>query len=336
MSNGYVIGFLRVLVVIEFIAAAGASWAETPARVPRIGFLVVRSLSDTPSAERAAFLQRMKQLGYEDGKTIQIEYRTGEGNVELLPAAARELVTSGVDLIVAVGTRSAIAAKNATRTIPIVMTHATDPVANGLVASLQRPGGNVTGLAILQPELSTKRLELLKEVDPRLSRVAVLWSTMDPANVPELGALQSAAHGLGIAVEPFDVTRYEDLTDAFRRMEQHPPGAILTLWDFHTFVYRKLIADFALKHRLPTSFPGSASFPGSVEAGGLMSYGPNVPDLFRNAANYVDRILRGAKPQDLPVQQPTHFEFVVNQKTAKGLGIAIPQSILMRADKVIE
>lgn len=331
MSNGYVIGFLRAFVVIGFIAA-GAIRAETPAPVPRIGYLVVRSLSDTPSAERAAFLQRMKQLGYEDGKTIQIEYRTGEGNVELLPAAARELVTSGVDLIVAVGTRSAIAAKNATRTIPIVMTHATDPVANGLVASLRRPGGNVTGLAILQPELSTKGLELLKEVDPRLSRVAVLWSTMHPANVPELAALQPAAHSLGIAVEPFDVTRYEDLTDAFRRMEQHPPGAILTLWDFHTFVYRRLIADFALKHRLPTSFAGAAH----VEAGGLMSYGPNVPDLFRDAANYVDRILRGAKPQDLPVQQPTHFEFVVNQKTAKGLGIAIPQSILMRADKVIE
>lgn len=330
MSNRYVIAFL--IAVIGFIAATGVIRAETPARVPRIGYLVIRSLSDTPSAERAAFLQRMKELGYEDGKTIHIEYRSGEGNVELLPAAAGELATSGVDLIVAVGTRSAIAAKNATRTIPVVMTHATDPVANGLVASLPRPGGNVTGLATLQPELSTKRLELLKEIHPRLSRVAVLWSTVHHANVPELAALQPAARSLGIVVEPFDVTRYEDLTNAFRRMEQHPPDAILTLWDFHTFVYRSLIADFALKHRLPTSFAGREP----VEAGGLMSYGPNVPDLFRDTANYVDRILRGARPQDLPVQQPTHFELVVNLKTARAIGIAIPQSILVRADKVIE
>jgi putative tryptophan/tyrosine transport system substrate-binding protein len=277
-------------------------------------------------------LQRLNELGYIEGKTIVIEYRSAEMNVELLPDAAAELVDLKVDLIVVVGTAATIAAKNATRTIPIVMMHVSDPVANGLIASLAGPGANVTGTSILQTELSPKRLELLKEAFPKLSRVAVLWTSVHPAHPLELNAIENMARRLGITVQALDITRLDGLRNAFARMIRDRPDAILTLFDARTLAYRELIAEFALKNRLPTSFASQES----VEAGGFMSYGPHLGEQFRRGASYVSRIFKGAKPADLPVEQPTRFELVINLKTAKAIGVTMHQSLLFRADRVIE
>jgi len=308
------------------------SFAQSQARLPRIGYLSFAPITDAPSPERAAFLDGLRELGYIDRKTITIEYQSGEMNVEMLPDAADELVDRKVDLIVAAGTVAAVAAKNATKSIPVVMMFSSEPVASGLVKSLAKPGGNVTGLSTVQSELDAKRLEMLKEVLPKISHVAVLWTTVHPSHQYELKSITGAARRLGMAVTAFDVTSPNRLNSAFAAISKVRPDVLFVLWDYRTLTFRKDIAEFAATNRLPTSCP-SIEF---VEAGGLMSYGPNQHDIFRRTAAIVDKIIRGAKPADIPVEQPTKFELIVNLKTAKILGIKIPNSMLVQATKIIE
>jgi putative tryptophan/tyrosine transport system substrate-binding protein len=309
----------------------GAQRGGTAARLPRIGYLTLSPISDKPSPERVAFLQGLRELGYIEGKTIQIEYSSAESYPELLPEAAEALVEQGVDLIAATGVAPALAAKQATQSIPVVFTYVSDPVGNGLVASLARPEGNVTGLSAMQPELAGKKVELLKEVLPALSRVAALWTSAHPAHMRELEEAQAAARRLAVSVEPYDVTRLTNLERAFADIKSDRPHAILTFFDYRTLAYRGMIAEFAVNQRLPTIF-SSRLF---VDAGGFMSYGPDAEESFHSVARYVDRVLRGAKPSDLPVEQPTRFELVVNLKIATILGINIPPSVLLRVDRMI-
>jgi putative ABC transport system substrate-binding protein len=319
-------------------AAASVVWPlpldarQTSARIPRIGYLTLSPISDKPSPERAAFLQGLRELGYIEGETIKIEYSSAESYPELLSDAAEALVEKGVDLIAATGVVPALAAKQATQTIPVVFTYVSDPVGNGLVASLASPGGNVTGISAMQPELAGKKVELLKEVLPALSRVAALWTSAHPAHMRELEEAQAAARRLGILLEPYDVTRLTNLERAFAEIKSDRPHAMLTFFDYRTLAYRSMIAEFAVSQRLPTIF-SSRLF---VDAGGLMSYGPDAQESFRSVARYVDRVLRGAKPSELPVEQPTRFELVVNFKIATILGIKVPPSVLLRIDRVIE
>ena len=317
------------LAVVFILRLAFASAAETqqPAKIPRLGYLVVAPLSETPSPERAAFLAGLRELGWIEGKTITIEYRSAKWNIEDL---AEELVRMEVDIIVAAGSGAPLsAARRATSKIPIVMTLASDPVGAGLVKSLTRPGGNVTGGSSMTPELGSKRLELLKEVVPRVAHLAVLWT---PAATFELRATRAAAHKLGLTLKLMEVRNADDLARAFAVLEKQRPDALTMLFDALTTGYRGLVADFAKKHKLPTVF-GAREFAG---AGGLMSYAPDIAEGFRRAAIYADKILKGAKPADLPVEQPTKFELVINLKTAKALGLTIPQTLLLRADHVIE
>jgi putative ABC transport system substrate-binding protein len=251
--------------------------------------------------------------------------------VELLPEVVADLVEQKPAVIFAPSTPAALAAKQATRAIPIVM-FASDPVVNGIVASLAKPGGNITGISGVQIKLNAKRLEILKEAVPHAFRVAVLWSRAHPSHTQDLTAVGSRAKELGLALEPFDVTRVEDLQAAFARMSANGPDAILVMFDNRTVLYSELIAEFAIRKRLPAMF-GSR---GSVDVGGLMSYGPNIAEIFARAATYIDRILNGADPQTLPVEQPTHFELVINRKTARTLGLRIPEPLLLRANVLIE
>ena len=306
-----------------------AAEAQQPTKIPRLGYLVVPPLSETPSPERAAFLAGLHELGWIEGKTIAIEYRSAKWNVELLNDLADELVRMKVDIIVTAGGDTQRAAKQATSTIPIVMAASFDPVAERIVASLARPGSNVTGLSSMAPELSSKRLELLKEVVPRVARVAVLWT---PTADLELRATRAAATKLGLTLKLMEVRNADDLARTFAVLEKERTDALTMLFDALTSGYRGLVADFAKKHKLPTVF-GATEF---AEAGGLMSYAPNISEGFRRAATYVDKILKGAKPADLPIEQPTKFELVINLKTAKAIGLTIPQSVLLRADQVIE
>ena len=301
-----------------------------PGKVYRIGYLALAPIAETPPPQRAAFLGAMEKLGYVQGKNLVIEYRSAEGNVESLPEVAADLVDQKPALIFAVGTPTALAAKQATRTIPIVM-FAADAVANGIVASLAKPGGNVTGVTSLL-KLSPKRLEILKEAVPRASRVAVLYSRVHPSHAQELTANQARARELGLALQPFDVTLVEDLQAAFARMSERRPDAILVLFDYRTLIYRQLIAEFAAKNRVPTMF-GSKE---SAHAGGLMSYGPSLEEMFTRAATFADRILNGARPQTLPIEQPTRFELAINLRTARSLGLRIPEPLLLRANVLIE
>ena len=310
----------------------GGARAQSQARVPRIGYLTFAPLTDAPSPERAAFLHGLGELGYIEGKTITIEYQSAEMNIEMLPDAATELVDRKVDLIVAAGTVASVAAKNATKSIPVVMMFSSEPVASGLVNSLARPGSNITGLSTMQTELDAKRLEMLKEILPKINHVAVLWTTVHPAHQYELKSIADAAHRLRLAITAFDVTNPSDLSRAFEAMTKARPDALFVLWDYRTLTFRKDIAAFAAANHLPTSNP-SIEF---VAAGGLMSYGPNQYDIFRRTAAIVDKVLKGASPAEIPVEQPTKFELIVNMKTAKALGIEIPPSLLLRADQVIE
>jgi putative ABC transport system substrate-binding protein len=305
---------------------------HTTGRIPRIGYLTLSPISDKPLAERAAFLQGLRELGYIDRETIEIEYSSAESYPELLPEAAEALVEQRVALIAATGVVPALTAKRATQTIPVVFTYASDPVGNGLVASLARPGGNATGVSAMQPELAGKKVELLKEVLPTLSRVAALWTSAHPAHMREVEEAQAAARSLGLLLKPYDVTRLTNLERAFAEIESDRPDAMLTFFDYRTLAYRSMIAEFAIKQRLPTIF-ASRLF---VDAGGLMSYGPDSEESFHSVARYVDRILKGAKPSELPVEQPTRFELVMNLKIATILGITIPPSVLLRIDRVIE
>jgi putative ABC transport system substrate-binding protein len=315
--------------LLATLAMPAVSRAQT-ARVPRIGYLTLAALGNKPSGERLAFLEGMGELGYIDGKTVEIIYHSGEMNPDTLEFAAQSLVEAKVDVIAAAGTVPALAAKRLTRTIPIVMIFSSEPVIAGLVADLARPGGNVTGVSTIQTEIDPKRLAMLKEISPAITRVAVLWTRFHPSHGVELQAVEKAAQTLRLTLESFDVT--DDLLGVLRKMDSRLPDAIFVLWDVRTINFRQFIIDFALKHRLPTSMPLEPY----VEAGGLMSYGPNVQSMFRRSAAYVHRILRGAKPADLPVERPSKIDLVVNLKTAEKLGLKLPPALLLLADRVIE
>jgi putative tryptophan/tyrosine transport system substrate-binding protein len=311
--------------------------AQQPKKIPRIGFLAAPSQSFF-SARAEGFRQGLRDLGYIEGKNILIEYRYAEGNQGRLPDLAAELVSLKVDVIVASGA-GGLAAKNATHTVPVVFASVPDPVATGLVDSLARPGGNVTGLSNLAPELSGKRLELLKEIVPKIIRVAFLWSSAR-ANISgkTLGGrvtekeTQAAAKALGLQFQSLEVHDSKDFDTVFEAATKNRAQALLTTTSSFLNTRHARIIEFAKKNRLPAMY-GEPEF---VDAGGLMSYTPNSADLFRRAATYVDKILKGRKPADLPVEQPMKFELVINLKTAKQIGVTIPQSLLYRADRVIK
>jgi putative ABC transport system substrate-binding protein len=274
----------------------------------------------------------LRDLGYVEGRNILIEYRWAEGKYERFPALIAELIALKVDVIVTAGTPATQAVKKATTSVPVVMVAVGDPVGTGIVASLNRPGGNITGLTSISPELEGKRLELLGEVVPKLSHVAILWNPTNAFHVIEMKEAQSAASALRMKVLSLAVRTPEELDGAFAAMNRERPGALLVLADRLFLHHRTRIMDFAAQHRLP----GVHAYRELVEVGGLMSFGPSYAGMHRRAAAYVDKILKGAKPADLPVEQPTKFELALNLKTAKTLGIKIPQSVLLRADKLIE
>jgi putative ABC transport system substrate-binding protein len=305
--------------------------AQQPAKVPRIGFLYAGSPSDQ-LARAQAFRQGLRELGYVEGKSILIEYRHAEGKYDRLTALATELVRLKVDVIVTGGGPGTRAAKEATKTIPIVMAQDDDPVASGFVASLARPGGNITGLATLAPEISGKQLELLKEIVPKLSRVAVFGTSTRPGNAQALKEIELAAGAFKVQLQYLDILSPKDIETVFRAAVKGRADAVLMIAGGPILnPHQKEIAELMVKNRLPVIYRNRDP----VEAGGLMSYGVSFTDLDRRAATYVDKILKGVKPADLPVEQPTKFELVINLKTAKQIGLTIPQSVLYRADKVI-
>ena len=310
---------------------AAKAEAQQAKKVPRIGFLSSRS-PDAEKSRLVAFQQGLRELGYLEGKNILIEYRYAGGELDRLPDLAAELVRLKVDVLVATGAPAAHAAKNATSVIPIVIGNAADPVGTGLVASLARPGGNVTGLSDFNLGVVTKRLELLKEVVPTASRVAVLLNPANPTNPLQLKEIQAVAPALGVTLIPLEVKGPDDIDRAFTAMRKDRAGALIVFGDPTLETHRTRIMDLAVKNRLPAIGAQRAY----VDAGGLMSYGTNFDDLYHRAATYVDKILKGTKPADLPVEQPMKFEFVVNLKTAQQIGLTIPQWVLMRADKVIK
>jgi putative ABC transport system substrate-binding protein len=317
---------------LAVLAAPLVVAAQQPGSGYRIGYIATTPLT-APGASRSfeAFRHGLGELGWVEGRNIAIEYRDWAGRSERLPAVAAELVRLKVDVIVATAAPATLASKQATTTIPIVGVGLSDPVGQGLVTSLVRPGANVTGLASLLPELAAKRLELLREALPVVSRVAVLSNAANAGNVRQIEETRAAAQTLGLKLEFVEV-RGPDFQAAFAAMTRARPEALVVLADPLTFSYRTQIVDFAARSRLPAIHP----FRESVEAGGLMAYGVDLADMYRRAATYVDKILRGAKPADLPIEQPTKFEFAINIKAAQALGLAIPQSLLLRADRVVE
>jgi ABC-type uncharacterized transport system substrate-binding protein len=304
--------------------------AQQSKKIPRIGYLGVVSLSAN-AGRVEAFRQGLRELGYVEGKNIVIEWRSAEGKLDRLPGLAAELVSLKVDVIVTPSPTVTRAAKEATVTIPIVMANDNDPVVSGFVARLARPGGNVTGLSTLAPELSGKQLELLKEIVPKLSRLAVLGTSTNPGTAQSLKEVELAAKAFGVKLQYLDVRGPNDIETAFRTAAKGRADAVLMLRSPVNLAERTQIAEFAIRSRLPVIHPNTEY----VAAGGLMTYGPNYPDLFRRAATYVDKILKGAKPADLPIEQPTKFELVINLKAAKQIGLTIPPNVLARADKVI-
>ena len=327
MERRAFIGALAVFLLVAPLAAE----AQQPAKVPRIGFLSARPPTDNPYFIDS-FRQGLRELGYVEGQNIAIEYRFAAGRPERLPALAAELVRLKVDVIVTGGPPAPEAAKQATGTIPIVFAVAADPVAVGLVASLARPGRNITGLASISPELIGKQLELLKEVVPNISRVAVLQNPSNDSHPHTLRQAEGAARGLGVQLQIVQARTPPEIDAAFAAMRSQRAGGILVLRDPLFLTQRTQIAALAAKTRLPAVY----GFREEAEAGGLMAYGASVPFMYRHAAIYVDKILKGAKPADLPVEQPTKFELVINLKTAKALGLTIPSSLLQRADEVIQ
>jgi putative ABC transport system substrate-binding protein len=320
---------LLVVMVLSLLVAPLPATAQPPGKVYRIGYLAT---IPPPAHLWEALLDGLRERGYSEGQNLVFERRFSDGHPERFAAFAAEMVQLRVDCIIAITTPAALAVKHATTTIPIVMTTAIDPVGAGLVASLARPGGTVTGNAILYGELSTKRLELLKDVVPGLSRVVVLWNAANPANTSVWQGTQAAARALGLQLHAQDVRGAQDFAGAFTRTVQVHPDALLVLDDALINMHREEIAAFATREHLPSVFAARES----VVAGGLMSYGPSLPDLFRRAGTYVDKILKGATPTDLPMEQPMKFELVINLKTAKALGITMPPFLLLLADEVIQ
>jgi putative ABC transport system substrate-binding protein len=318
----------------EFITLVGgaAAWpltarAQHAGKMWRIGYI-----THAPNPVYEALFERLRELGYVEGQNTIIERRYAQGKAEKFQEFAVEMVRLKADLIITITTPAALAAKNATTTIPIVIPTAIDPVGTGLIASLAHPGGNITGGAILTGEMAAKRLELLKELVPSLSRTAVLWNSANPANALAWRDTQGAALALGVTLQSHDVQGPKDFEVAFATIAEERPDALFVLDDALTIPYRKEIADFAMQMRLPSVFAAKDR----VEAGGLMSYGPRYSEMMRRAASQVDKILKGAHPADLPMEQSTTFELVINLKTAKALGLEVPPTLLARADEVIE
>jgi putative ABC transport system substrate-binding protein len=318
------------------LAAPLAAQAQQAKKIPRIGILL--TVSPELPLSRAlldAFRRGLREHGYVEGQNIAIEYRSAQGRVDRFPALAAELARVKVDVIVTGATPAALAAKQVTTSIPIVAGVMADPVGDGLVASLARPGGNVTGLTFLAPGLVAKRLQLLKEAVPRVSRVAALWH---PGSFGEhtmretLNETEGAAQTLGVQLQLLEANSPSDFDKAFSAMTRNRASALIVFPSPMFYNEHRRLVDLAAKHRLPAVY----AFREAVDAGGLMAYGANIPELFGRAATYVDKILNGAKPGDLPVEQPTKFELVINMKTAKALGLTIPQSLLLRADEVIQ
>ena len=325
----------KLLIVLgaSALAAPLASFALQQARVWRIGILSVRSRPGSFEGDNyGAFLKGLRDLGYSEGKNIVIEWRFAEGKDERLPGLAAELVGLKVDVLAVVNTTVIHAARQATSTIPIVMLTSSDPVGAGFIASLARPGGNITGLSNVVSDIAPKYVELLTIVVPKLSRVAVLLNPANTQHRATFNNIQTAAAKAGIKTFAVEAETPQKVESAFAEMVQQRAGAMIMAIDARFADYRRQIVGLAARNRMPAMFPDR----GYVEAGGLMSYGQNFAASYRRAATYVDKILKGAKPAELPVEQPTKFELVINRKTAKALGIKIPQSILVRADKVIE
>jgi len=322
--------FLSILFVTVLLVVADIAEAQQPKKVPRIGYLA--GASHAAIAFRVeAFRQGLRELGYLEGKNIGIEYRYSEGNFRRQKELAFELARANVDVIVTSGPASTRAAKEATATIPIIMTFDSDPVGSGSVASLARPGGNITGLSTLAPEISGKQLELLKEIVPKLSRVAVIGSSANPGNAQVLKGMEAAAQVFSVKLQYLDILDPKELETVFRAALNERVDAVVALAGTVIIAQRAQIAELAIKSRLPAIYERREY----VEAGGLMSYGVSITDLDRRAATYVDKILKGAKPAELPVEQPKKFEFIINLKAAKQIGLTIPPNVLTRADKVI-
>ncbi len=323
-------GAFRALFLLAFLAAPLAAGGQQAGKVYRVGFLW-----DSPAVWPHAlegFRQGLRDLGWVEGKNIVVEYRWAEGRFDRLPVLAEELVRLKVDVIVAPTSIYAAAAKRATSTIPIVFASHADPIGSGHVASLARPGGNITGLSLMMTETNVKGLELLKETVPGLSRVAVIWDPATPSHGPGLRAVEAASPVLGLRAQSVAVRSATEFDSAFSAIVRERAGGVLVLSTPLFMGGARRLAELALKHKLPTMFGPREH----VEAGGLMSYSPDRADLYRRAATYVDKILKGAKPADLPVQQPMRFELVINMKTAKALGITFPPTILVRAEQVIQ
>jgi len=323
---------LPLLVILSTLFLPLAVGGQQAGKVYRIGLLDYSAPDPARQAWWNAFRQQMRDLGYVEGQNVTFEPRWAQGDDERLPKLAAELVGLKVDLIVTGGQNAALAAKRATVTIPIVTATGTDPVALGLAASLRQPGGNVTGVTSISSELAGKRLELLRIVAPRASPIAILWDERNPASRLSVNGTEVAAKPAGLTIHSVPVHSPAEIEAAFATLVRNRAGALIIVPSPAIFSHRKRLFELAMKHRLPTVV-GSREY---VEAGGLASYGPDYPDQFRHAAVYVDKILKGAKPGDLPIEQPTKFELVINLKTAKALGLTIPPSLLARADEVIQ
>ena len=305
--------------------------AQQSGKIPRVG-LLAGTIPAAVAARVEAFRHGLRELGYVEGKNIAVDYRYAEGEAQRERELAAELVRRKLDVIVAAGPSITRTLKNATNTIPIVMAQDSDPVASGFVTSLARPGGNITGLSSLSPELSGKRLEFLKEIVSNLSRVTAIGDSREPNNAQLRKELDLAAAALKVTLQYIDVRSFNDIGTGFQAAAKERADGVVLLGSVVFNVHRKEIVELAIKHRLPATY----TRPEFVEEGGLTTYGPNINDLFRRAATYVDKILKGANPADLPVEQPKKFEFIINLKAAKQIGLTIPPNVLVRADRVIK
>ena len=319
---------------ITFLGCVAAAWplaASAQSKIPRIGFM-----GNSTAALEAnlvdAFREGLREHGYEEGRNIVIEYRWADGKYEQFPALVAELIAAKVDVIVTAGTPAALAMKKATTTVPLVMVAVGDPVGTGLVPSLARPGGNLTGLSSVAPDLEGKRLQLLREVVPALSHVAMFINSVNPFHVSSMRQARAAAKAMGIKLQLHDIRKSQDLDDAFAAIRKERPDALLILADRVFLHNRERMMDFTKEQRLPNV----NAYKELVEVGGLMSYGPSYEDMHKRAAIYVDKILKGAKPADLPIEQPSKFTFIINLKTAKALGVTVPLQLLALADRLIE
>ena len=321
----------------EFIALLGSAAAALPLpaaaqpKIPRIGFMG-NSTAALEANLLDAFREGLRELGYEEGRNIVIEYRWANGAYDYFPVLVAELIAAKVDAIVTAGTPAALAVKNATTNVPLVMVAVGDPIGTGLVPSLARPGGNLTGLSSIAPDLEGKRLQLLREVTPALSHVAMFINSLNPFHISSMEQARAAAQAMGIKLQLHDIRKSEDLDDAFTAIRKERPDALLILADRVFLHNRERIVDFANEQRLPNV----SAYKELVEVGGLMSYGPSYEDMHKRAAIYVDKILKGAKPADLPIEQPSKFTFIVNLKAAKTLGVTVPSQLLGLADQLIE